>query len=530
MLKALFRARMAALSSWITGSSRTKKSQSKGKLIGFSLLMLYALCAFGFLFWQIFSSIALPFKAVGLEWLYFSMAALMSFALMFVGSVFTSKAQLYEARDNDLLLSLPIKPEYILISRMFMLWVITFVFGLVPAAPAILIWGLQVGYTGVGLAACLLIFVLMLPLFALAVAALFGWLLSIITARMGNKSLITVVLSLIFLGAYMYGAFRMNSLITALAQNPDGAARVLGAVTLLYWIGEACARGDITALLLTALIMVAAFALTYLLLSRTFIKTATDRRGGPRKKYVEREEKTFSPKKALFHRELQQFLSSATYILNCGLGAFMALIGAVVLVIKRDALLSLPMYDMMAPMLQLLFIVGLCFFAATILITAPSVSLEGKSLWIAQSMPVETGEILRAKLRLHNIIAVPPLLVCSAAAAWVLKPNVILLLSMLALPAVFGVFVGLVGLAENLRHPNLDWMNETQAVKSGFGVLFTMLISWGVMAVPVLCYLFLGDKIAPEAICLAFLLLLVLLCLLLYRWLMSRGAELYRAL
>ena len=136
MLKALFRTRLAALASWLTGSSRTKKAQGKGRLIGFSLLMLYALGALGLLFWQIFGGVALPFHAAGLDWLYFALTALMSFALMFVGSVFTAKAQLYEARDNDLLLSMPIRPSYILLSRMFMLGLLSFVFGLIPAVPA----------------------------------------------------------------------------------------------------------------------------------------------------------------------------------------------------------------------------------------------------------------------------------------------------------------------------------------------------------------------------------------------------------
>lgn len=527
MLKTLFSVRLEALKGWLTGSIRTQKAQSKGKLVGFTLLMLFSLVALGTMFWRVFSVIAAPFHMVGLDWLYFTMAALMEFALMFIGSVFTAKAQLYEARDNDLLLSMPIRPSCILLSRMFMLWVIAFVLGIITAVPGLLVWFGVGAFSAAGLIAYLFIFVLLLPLFALAVSALFGWLLSVVSGWFGNKSLITVLLSLIFFGLYMYWAFRMNDLIGALAENPGKIAGSLGAVAPLYWIGLAAANGDLAALLKIAFVMLGAFVLAYFILERTFLKTATNKRGAAKKKYVEREERTATPKQALFRRELYRFLSSPAYILNCGLGAFMALIGAAVLLIKREALLSLPVYSMLAPILQLMLIVGMCFCAATILITAPSVSLESKNLWIAQSLPVDARDILKAKLKLHNLIALPPVVLASAVCAAVMRPELPLLICQLVLPAVFCVFTGLLGLFENLRHPNFDWTNETQAVKSGVSVLFTMLITWGALLVPTLVYMFWGDVISAETVAFGFLAVIAILCLLLSRWIMSKGCRIY---
>lgn len=530
MLKVLCRVRLEVLKSWLTGSSRMKKAQSKWKLAGFALLMLYALWAIGFLFWTIFSGLAEPFHMLQMDWLYFAMVASMSFALMFVGSIFTAKAQLYEAKDNDLLLSMPIKPRDILISRLLMLWIIALVLGLVAAVPALLAWYKVAPLSGLGLASYLIIFVLALPMFSLAVSALFGWLLSVVSARLGGKSLVTVLLSLVFLGAYMYVAFRMNSLIGQLTQNPDGVANALGAVVVLQWIGQACAAGDVAALVKVSLLLLAAFGLAYVILERSFIKTATNKRGGLKKKYVAKEEKASTPGKALLNRELQRFLSSSAYILNCGLGALMALIGAAALAIKGKELVALMGYAGLGTMLQLVLIAGLCFMAAMVLITAPSISLEGKSLWIAQSLPVESSQVLKAKLHLHNLIGLPPILLCSCVGVFVFRPEPVIALCLIALPAVFCVFVGLLGLVENIRHPSFEWINETQAVKSGISVLLTMLISWGVMALPILCVAFLGDKLQPEYVCLGFLLLLVLACLLLHRWLMSSGAQRYREL
>ncbi|MBO4330442.1 MAG: hypothetical protein J5827_00025, partial [Oscillospiraceae bacterium] len=105
MLRLLVSVRLGAIKYWLTGAGRKKKGLGKGKLILYALLMLYAACAIGFmLFVSLFSVIAGPFFEMGLGWLYFAMFILVDLALMFVGSVFMTKAQLFEAKDNELLL------------------------------------------------------------------------------------------------------------------------------------------------------------------------------------------------------------------------------------------------------------------------------------------------------------------------------------------------------------------------------------------------------------------------------------------
>ncbi|MCQ2420642.1 MAG: hypothetical protein MJ118_05865, partial [Clostridia bacterium] len=122
MLKALLKVQWAIFVSIFTGSARTKKKQPAGKAIGFVLLMLYALGALMFLFFHVFDTIAAPFRALGLDWFYFTMMWLIAFALMFIGSVFSAKAQLFEAKDNERLLAMPIPAGMILLSRMLTLY------------------------------------------------------------------------------------------------------------------------------------------------------------------------------------------------------------------------------------------------------------------------------------------------------------------------------------------------------------------------------------------------------------------------
>ena len=87
MLKVLLRSRMEALLSVLTGAGRTKKAQSKGKLIGFAMLMFLSLFSLGTLFARIFEVLAQPLAMLDMGWLYFGMAVVMSFGVMIIGNV-----------------------------------------------------------------------------------------------------------------------------------------------------------------------------------------------------------------------------------------------------------------------------------------------------------------------------------------------------------------------------------------------------------------------------------------------------------
>ena len=511
MLKTLLRVRMAALLAAFTGQSRKRKSQTKGKAAGYAFLMLYCFCAFVFLFYTSFSQFAAAFFPAGLGWLYFAMFAIMAFALMFIGSVFTAKSQLFEAKDNELLLSMPVPPGMILLSRMAALLAMNFVLELVVALPVFVSW-LQYGETcGTGITAFVVI-VLALPLFSLAVSCLFAWLVSLVTSHMRNTTAVTMVISVVFMLAYFLFCFRMNSYVTQLAANGAAIAGALGSAAPLVWLGRAAADGSLADLGLTLLWTVLPFVLAYVLLNRSFIRIVTTRRGQVKVRYE---------KKAM--RASSQ---------NAGLGLVFELVLAVLAVVKRrellGALTAIPeLYAAAAPILLLacMMVSGMVFF------TASSVSLEGKSYWIVRSMPVETKKVLQAKLSLSNSLAIAPALLMTLAAALALRLPAAETVLLLACQLLFVLLTANVGLMEDLRHCNLDWINETQAAKQGAGVLLSMLLGFGFVVAVGALYFFLLAELMPTT---AFLGLILALMAILYaltaRWLMTRGVKRFETL
>ena len=180
-----------------------------------------------------------------------------------------------------------------------------------------------------------------------------------------------------------------------------------------------------------------------------------------------------------------------------------------------------------APILLLacMMVSGMVFF------TASSVSLEGKSYWIVRSMPVETKKILQAKLNLSNSLAVAPALVMMLAAALVLRVSAAETALLLACQLLFVLLTANVGLMEDLRHCNLDWINETQAAKQGAGVLLSMLLAFGFVVAVGALYFFLLAVLMPVTAALGLILaLMAILYALTARWLMTRGVKRFETL
>lgn len=529
MLKILFRVRLEALKSLLTGSTRTKTAQSKSKLLGFAFLMIFSFFSLGTGFWNIFRTLGGVLNLLDLDWLFFTMVGILAFSLMFMGSIFTAKAQLYDARDNDLLLSMPIKPRDIVLSRMFMLWVFALIFDIVVTIPALIARIVGVGITFPQLICFILLFLVALPLLVLSISVLFGWLINLATAHVKHKSFVLTLITLVFVALYMFVYFKFNSFVENAAEQAVLFAKDISSIPLLYSFGRIVSEGNIVMTLLVTLGMVAIFALVCLILTSTFIRTTTDKSNGKKTVYVEKKAKKRSPEAALLKNEFSRFFGCPAYFINLGMGAILAPIAAVVLIIEkgkiREALSAFPS-EVIFPILSVVpFII--CAFGAMIYVTACSVSLEGRTFWISRSLPVSTISILRTKLLLHYSVSIPPVLLLGIVAAIVLQGGPWFTAAVIVLPLVFNLFVGAFGLFINLRHPFFEWTNETQAVKTGASVLISMFGSLAFLIVPTLFYSFLSMIINMNFIFWPFAAVMLIFTGLLYYLIKDKGVALY---
>ena len=525
MFKALLRIKLASLPSMLTGGAKRGKKRGKGMAVLYALLMVYVIGVFCWMFAGMFSMLAEPLHDAGLSWLYFLMTLILAFTLMVIFSVFTAKSQLYEAKDNDLLLSMPIPPSAILASRMMLLLGLNLVFGLIIVVPSLIEWYAVVPFSLSGLASFLLTFIA-LVFFAMSISALFGWLISLLTSKMRNKTLFETVLSLAFLGGYFYLCGKMGDVIENVLMSSMGLADTLGNIAILKCIGLAAAGESLTKLLLTLVVLIIPFIIVYAVLARTFIKTATAKRGAAKIKYVDRGQKVSSMHSALFKREAARFFSSSTCIINNGLGAVFMIVAAVALVIYKNEVSGfIAMFGDAGDIVMCIVAVFGAMMAGLVLPTSSSVSLEGRSLWLVRSMPVSTREVLDTKLKFSLTIYVPPVILLMAAAGYVLRPGALMLLASTVFSLLLLFVMAQIGLIENIRHPNLNWTTETQAVKSGASVMISMLLDYGLIAALAFGgYELLKNGLAPALVMAIAAALMLILCLVLRSLLHGRVA------
>lgn len=118
-------------------------------------------------------------------------------------------------------------------------------------------------------------------------------------------------------------------------------------------------------------------------------------------------------------KERKRFLGSPVYLTNMGLGLVMILALAVAGAIFREQVLEflalIPGMSLLTPLIICAF---LGFLVSTACISTPSVSLEGKCIWILKSLPLSSRQILLAKLRFHNMLLVPVAMVSGLILAW----------------------------------------------------------------------------------------------------------------
>lgn len=121
----------------------------------------------------------------------------------------------------------------------------------------------------------------------LVLSCLLGWVVAKIHSKLKRKNLLTTLIALAFFALYYMVCFRANELIEQLMLhlNEVGTA-IRGSAYPLYLMGRMGA-GDYLAVVLVLAVMAALCALTYLLLSRTFLSIATANNGGAKAVYKE---------------------------------------------------------------------------------------------------------------------------------------------------------------------------------------------------------------------------------------------------
>jgi len=503
MLRLLLKTRILALMDQISGGKKNKTAATAGKLALVALGALIVLGLIGALLGMLLYPLYDNLAKAGLAWLFFALTGAFACMISFMFTMFYAQGAIFEAKDNEMLLSMPIPPSAILGSRMWTLYFLNLLISATLMGTAGVI-RLITGPEGV---LNVVIFVVCIPLLAFistTLSCLFGWLVSLITRRMRRKALFSLLLSLCFLGLYFYFMFGLSDHIQAITAQSGNIADAFKTVLYpFYALGTAITEANLIRLLLFAACCLVPFLLAYFILSKTFIRIVTTKVGARRLKYEARTLKESSPVWALAKKDLTHFFNSSTYMLNAGLGLVFALVLAIVTLVSGNALIDglLKLYARMedvGPATPYIVAVILSLLAGMAAISGPSISVEGKNFWILESLPVETSQILRGKLLFHLVLALPVSLVSSVLFIPALKMDVQQTAIVIGMPLLAHIFCALSGLIVNVYTAKLDYPSEAKAIKSTSASLYPLLGTAALSLAPsVIYFVFLNEKGVP---------------------------------
>lgn len=192
--------------------------------------------------------------------------------------------------------------------------------------------------------------------------------------------------------------------------------------------------------------------------------------------------KTSSRMWALVMKEFKMYISYPTWVLNTSVGYILNIAAGVAVFFMKDIeqMLNIPMI----PELVGIFIpILLSFFMALTSVTYPSISLEGKNMWLLLNLPIESKHIYKAKILMSLCLAVPSSLIASALFILRFRPSVFYTVMAVVIPLFYSLCAAVMGLAVNLKFPNFSWTNATAVVKNSlsaticiFGGMFMVII------------------------------------------------------
>lgn len=410
-----------------------------------------------------------------------SLSLCVYFIVMLFLTIGTSRV-LFGCSDYDLLMSLPVKPSAVVLSKIAYVYIVDFLFAVAFLIPAAVICGIAdarlIPYCVCAVPACLV-----LPILPMSVGIGIGTLVSYVMTKIKNKTVSGIIASVVFIALYLLFVFG-----TQTSDDNEIAAFFASSAFAPVWFVAAGISGKPLNLLAFVFGSLAVGAVCTWLISKNFkrINMAISAKTGGGKFVMTGQERT-SVTKTLFKREIKLFASSATNIMNSLIGPVIAIALAVMFVVNggvssfvdgadlADAQVAETLKKLSEMLTAALPFIPLMMISVSTY-SSYAFSLEGKRLWVLKSLPVSAKSIVKVKLFVALMLTLPAGLVATVIMGIGLNAGVFDVIVSCIIVCAYSLFGVTFGLVINLKFNFFDWRSEAEVVKRGSSVMICMLV------------------------------------------------------
>ena len=472
-----------------------------------------------------------------LQYIVLSMFVFMTSILVIGEGIYKTGPLLFNCKDDQLLLSLPIKRSTVFFVRVFKFYVFELAFNalfIIPLVVAYIRWADTLSYT---FFITSIVMILILPIIPIVLSCIISTITTSLSSRFKYKNLAQIITTVLVLLGVFYLSMNLDGFLDYVTKH---ATSVNDLITKIYYpagvYANLATNFNIKDLLIFILVNIAIFIVSIYILSKFYFKINSRLKKVTTTKKTNISELTIkknSITKSLIKKEFSTFFNTPVFIINAGFGLVLYIVMAIGVSFKYNDILktltdprTINMSKDLINNNTSLFIFLLITMAGFMTsITNSVISLEGKNINIVKSLPINTKTILMSKIYSSLIITTPPLLLGDLILFIKFKPSIIEMILLLVLSILIPLISHFVGLIINLKYPKLDWENTAEVVKQSTSSFTAVMIGMILLVVNV----FIVSKIVGIINSTLILLLLTVIYLIvniaLYHYLINKGTK-----
>ena len=514
----------------------SSKKKGKSSTIIPVVIALYLM----FMLWSNANIVFEKLSPMNMQSVLLSISVLSISFLTIIEGIYKSGTLMFNCKDDDLLLSLPIKRKTVLFIRILKFYIFELLFNslfLLPIIIAYIRWG-NVDYTYYITSIIMLLF---LPIIPIVISCILGLITSAISSRFKYKNVVEIVISFILLSGVMFISFSSNKAYDYLVTNASG---INESISKIYYpaglYSKLALNFNITDLLIFIGINIGIFILSIYLLSIFYFKINTRMKKVITNKKINVGNlviKSRSKTTSLIRKELNTFFKTPVFIINSGFALVLFIIAVILVVIKYDSFISIFSNevlffnkDFINNNLSIIIFLLITITSYMTSITNSVISLEGRNINILKSLPVSVKKILMSKIYSCMVITTPVLLIGDIVLFIRFKTSIIESILLLLLSILIPLVSHFIGILINLKYPKLDAESSSEVVKQSTSSFIAVMIGMILLIISVVITMNVIGIINSTILLLIFTIIYILIDLLLYHILSTSGVKKFNEL
>ena len=461
-----------------------------------------------FMIWSGANSFLEKLAPLNLGYLILATATMGISMITILEGIYKSGPLLFNCKDDQLLLSLPIKRRTVLFVRILKLYVFELLYNsmfLLPVMVAYIRWG---NVSPTYYITCI-IMLLLLPIIPIAISCFIGAITAGISTKFKYKNAVQIVLSMVMLVGIMYISFKIEDVFNYLLANAES---INDFITRRYYPAGAFSK----------LVFRINSGIKNISTSKTHSKVG------------DLKFKAKSQTSSLIKKEFNTFFKTPVFIVNAGFALVLFVVLAVATAVKFDGVVAFLAdeengfglaKDLITNNMSVIILALITFGTFMTSITSSVISLEGRNISILKSLPIKTKTILMSKIYAAFLITTPALLVGDLILFIRFRTSILETLLLIILSILMPLISHFIGIIINLKYPKLEWENPTEAVKQSTSSFVAVMIGMFILIISLSIALGLMGKILPIFILLIATGVSGLINLILYLYLIKKSVK-----